>query len=97
MRATGWVRKETAAARRATVRATAQATYSREQNHYGVTLRFIIDGQPSRLGERLVIMATLEETRELIVELTQSVADCEHGNESLTHTRKPRGVLNYAG
>lgn len=77
MRATGWVRKETAAARRTTVRVTAASTMAGGGN-YGVALRFIVDGQPSRMGERLVINATIEETREIIARLTEALEDVEH-------------------
>lgn len=92
MRATGWVRKESAAARRARVRVTAQATISdggASFASYGVVLRFHVEDQPSRDGERLVINATLEETREIIAKLTEAMADGEHYREDMAHTRRP--------
>lgn len=94
MRATNWVRKETAAARKVQVRIEAQATIGNSGTPdvaYGVCVRFHATGQPSRKGERLAMYGTIEDARELLAKLTEAIADAEHYRAEMSHTRTPRG------
>lgn len=91
MRASNWIRAETAAAKRDTVTIEAVPTMAPDGDRmrYGVRLRFH-KTRASRLGERLVIEGTLEDMRELIAKLTEAVADGEHyraGTSQLYTTR----------
>lgn len=91
MRASNWVRAETAGAKRDTVTIEAVPTMAPDGDHmrYGVRLRFH-KTRASHIGERLLIEGTLEDFHELIAKLTEAVADGEYYRDGVAHLHKPR-------